>query len=86
MMGVTQKQHKVENVEFAGCLHFTSSCKQCSQSSFQSYVRESGAVIWWCCTCTMSSRVRRKSSWGEFVQGHMVVTCIWCALFVTSQF
>jgi len=32
------------------------------------------------------SRVRKKFSWGWFVQGHMVVFCIWCALFVTSQF
>jgi len=23
---------------------------------------------------------------GEFIQWHMVVICIWCALFVTSQF
>jgi len=23
---------------------------------------------------------------GVLVQGHMVVICIWCALFVTSQF
>jgi len=33
------------------------------------------------------SGVRRKFSWGEvLVQGHMVVICIWCALFVMSQF
>jgi len=32
------------------------------------------------------SGVRRKFSWGVLVQGHMVVICIWCALFVTSQF
>ena len=32
------------------------------------------------------SGVRRKFSWGGLVQGHMVVICIWCALFVTSQF
>ena len=32
------------------------------------------------------SAVRRKFSWGGgFVQGHMVI-CIWCALFVMSQF
>jgi len=24
--------------------------------------------------------------WGVWVQGHMVVICIWCSLFVTSQF
>ena len=35
----------------------------------------------------VSSGVRRKfSSGGVLVQGHMVVTCIWCALFMTSQF
>jgi len=33
-----------------------------------------------------SSDVRRKFSWGVFIQWHMVVTCIGCALFVTSQF
>ena len=30
--------------------------------------------------------VRRKFSWGGFIQRHRVVICIWCALFVTSQF
>jgi len=34
----------------------------------------------------LSRGVRRKFSWGGLVQGHMVVICIWCALFVTSQF
>ena len=33
----------------------------------------------------LSSGVRRKFSWG-LAQAHMVVICIWCALFVTSQF
>ena len=33
-----------------------------------------------------SSGVRRKFSWGVFIQWHRVVICIWCALFVTSQF
>jgi len=32
------------------------------------------------------SGVRKKSSWGAFIQWHMVVICIWGALFVTSQF
>ena len=32
------------------------------------------------------SGVHRKFSWGGLVQDHMVVICIWCALFVTSQF
>jgi len=32
------------------------------------------------------SGVRRKFSWGGFIQWHMVVICICCALFVTSQF
>jgi len=31
--------------------------------------------------------LRRNFSWGEgVIQWHMVVICIWCALFVTSQF
>jgi len=30
--------------------------------------------------------VSRKFSWGGFIQRHMVVICIWCALFVTSRF
>jgi len=30
------------------------------------------------------SGVRRKFSWGGLVQGHVVVICFWCALFVTS--
>jgi len=38
------------------------------------------------CGCVRYSGVRRKFSWGSLVQGHMVVICIWCALFVTSQF
>jgi len=37
-------------------------------------------------TTTVASGVRRKFSWGGFIQWHMVVICIWCALFVTSQF
>jgi len=28
------------------------------------------------------SGVRRKFSWGGFIQWHMVVICVWCALFV----
>ena len=32
------------------------------------------------------SSVRRNFSWGGFVQWHRVFICIWCALFVTSQF
>jgi len=28
----------------------------------------------------------QKTFMGGFVQGHMVVICIWCAPFVTSQF
>jgi len=35
---------------------------------------------------TVSSGVRRNFSWGDFIQWHMMVICIWCALFVTSQF
>jgi len=34
----------------------------------------------------LDSSTRRKFSWGGFIQWHMVVVCIWCALFVTSQF
>jgi len=30
--------------------------------------------------------VLRKFSWRRFIQWHMVVICIWCALLVTSQF
>jgi len=32
------------------------------------------------------SGVRRKFSCGVLIQWHMVVICVWCALFVTSQF
>ena len=32
------------------------------------------------------SGVRRNFSWGGFIQWHMVVICIWCAVFVTSRF
>jgi len=32
------------------------------------------------------SGVCRKFSWGRVHQWHMVVICVWCALFVTSQF
>jgi len=28
------------------------------------------------------SGVRRKFSWGGFIQYHVVVICIWCVLFV----
>jgi len=41
----------------------------------------------WCfLLCTTISVVRRKFSWEGFIQWHMLVICIWCALFVTSQF
>jgi len=33
-----------------------------------------------------SSGARRKFSWEDFIQWHMVVICMWCALFVTSQY
>ena len=32
------------------------------------------------------SAVGTKFSWGGFIQWHIVVICIWCAFFVTSQF
>jgi len=32
-----------------------------------------------------NSGVRRKISWEDIIQWHMVVICIRCALFVTSQ-
>jgi len=32
-----------------------------------------------------TSGARRKCSRGGFIQWHMVVICIWCAVFVTSQ-
>jgi len=34
----------------------------------------------------LPSGVRRKFSWGGFIQWHMVVICLWCAVFVTSRF
>ena len=34
---------------------------------------------------TPSSCVRRNVYGGGFIQWHMLVICIWCALFVTSQ-
>jgi len=34
----------------------------------------------------LPSGVRRIFSWRCFLQWHMVVICIWCALFVTSQY
>jgi len=33
-----------------------------------------------------TSGVRKKFSWGGFIQWQMVVICIWCVLFVMSQF
>jgi len=30
----------------------------------------------------ISNGVRRNFSWGSFIQSHMLVICIWCALFV----
>jgi len=39
------------------------------------------------CSCSQwTSGVRRIFSWGSFIQWQNVVICIWCALFVTSQF
>jgi len=38
-------------------------------------------VIW-----LQNSGIRKNFSWGGFIQWHRVVICIWCALFVTSQF
>ena len=32
------------------------------------------------------SGIQRKFSWGDFIQWHTVVICIWCALFLTLQF
>ena len=37
-------------------------------------------------TILLGSGVRRNFLWGGFIQWHMVDICIWCALFVTSQF
>jgi len=36
--------------------------------------------------CLELSGVRRKFSWGCFIQWHMVVICLWFVVFVTSQF
>jgi len=47
----------------------------------QSKIRETSMGV----TLALSG-VRRKFSWGGFIQWHLVVICIWCALFVTSQF
>jgi len=33
-----------------------------------------------------TSGVRRKFSWVDFIQWHIVIICIWCAVFVTSPF
>jgi len=47
------------------------------------------AGVWWMTVekrVAVVSGVRRKFSWGGFIQWHMVVICIWCALFITSQF
>jgi len=35
---------------------------------------------------SIASGVRRKFPWGGFIQWHMLAICIWCAMFVTSQF
>jgi len=35
----------------------------------------------WKQTIRSVSGVRRKFSWGGFIQWHLVVICIWCALF-----
>ena len=52
-----------------------------------------GEACWGCWTTILCkelahcfSGVRRKFSWGGFIQWHRVVICICCALFVTSQF
>jgi len=39
-----------------------------------------------CSYIKMSSGVRRKFSWGGFIHWYMVVICLLCAVFVTSQF
>jgi len=39
-----------------------------------------------CSSSITPSGVRRKFSWGVFIQWHMVVICIWCPLFVMSKF
>jgi len=35
-------------------------------------------------SASVCSDVRREFSWGSFIQCHMVVLCLWCAVFVTS--
>jgi len=50
--------------------------------------------IWRKGTAGSAQRLYRQGQWrtqkifmgGGFIQWHMVVICIWCALFVTSQF
>jgi len=34
--------------------------------------------------CAMQWRTQKISMGGGFIQWHMVVICVWCALFVTS--
>jgi len=36
--------------------------------------------------CRWTQWRTQKFSWREFIQWHMVVICIWCALFVKSQY
>jgi len=55
------------------------------------------AASWWAalkgglgiragCTLVLSSVAYAENLHGGFVQGNMVVICIWCVLFVTSQY
>jgi len=60
------------NSQYSGCAN-----------SFNKFVSS------WCLRPPASlttSCVRRKLSWGGFIQWHVVVICIWCTLFVTSPF
>ena len=55
-------------------------------SVFSFPLRLEPCVPWQLNVMAICSGVRRKFSWGCFIQWHMVVIFIWCALFVTSQF
>ena len=49
------------------------------------------SVVVFKCSCILTSelyqwRTQKIFIGGVLVQGHMVVICIWCAIFVTSQF
>ena len=76
---IRSNSKNLPNVYHAEVLTTINSCSKMTQNIKQwAFSRTCFKTIW-------TTGVRRKFSWVGFVEWHMVVIGIWCALFVTSQ-